>query len=137
MTQLSEHFTSDELSCRCGCGLLPGLDFIDELEDLRKVCGFPFIITSGARCPAHNAEVSGTREYGPHVITQMRYEIGCGAVDISIQGSQAVVLVSRAVDLWTGIGLKQHGPLAGRFIHLDNHISSPTMPRPRIWTYGG
>ena len=31
-------------------------DFLNKLDDLRHICGFPFIITSGYRDPSHSIE---------------------------------------------------------------------------------
>lgn len=62
MSKLSEHFGEDEFRCR-HCrelppgGMSPGL--IDKLEELRSRVGKPLRITSGYRCPAHNAAVGG------------------------------------------------------------------------------
>lgn len=58
--KLSEHFDSEEFACKCGCGY----DDIDQnlinvLERLRELAGFPLVISSGCRCPEHNAEVGG------------------------------------------------------------------------------
>lgn len=60
MGDLSEHFSLSEFRCKCGCGqviVVPAL--IELLEYVREFSGFPIIITSGYRCPDHNAAVGG------------------------------------------------------------------------------
>jgi uncharacterized protein YcbK (DUF882 family) len=44
-------------------------DFLNKLDDLRHICGFPFIITSGYRDPTHSIEARKTnagRKAGTH-----------------------------------------------------------------------
>lgn len=60
-----KHFTERELRCRC-CGQLPPSvrDNITSLvanilDPARDQLGAPIIVTSGYRCPAHNAAVGG------------------------------------------------------------------------------
>lgn len=128
LEQITPHFKLRELACRC-CGRM-GIDpaFLERLEDLRAAYGRPMIINSGYRCPDYNAKVSTTGRTGPHTI---------GAVDVRISGTEAHRLLHMALMIgFTGIGIKQHGPHSGRFIHLDNlptHTAS--HPRPWIWTY--
>ena len=62
--QLSEHFDSSEFACKCGCGgLHNGADInprlVQVLERMRQRCGRPLVISSGYRCPKHNAEEGG------------------------------------------------------------------------------
>ena len=120
------NFSRSELECKCGCGQaeMSGA-FMDLIQGLRNKCRFPFVISSGYRCPDHNEAVSGSGRSGPHT-TGM-------ACDISINGSHAWTLLAYAMDTgMPGIGIKQHGD--GRFIHLDM-LSNDTHPRPRVWSY--
>lgn len=124
-----KHFEIDEFTCTCGCGI-NGMreSFVDKLDDLRERCGFPFIVTSGYRCPEHNSRVSSTGSDGPHTTGR--------AVDLSVSGNDAFRLVAQCtLGGWmTGVGLKQHGAHASRFVHLDD-LAQPGHPRPRVWTY--
>ena len=65
-----KHFDPSEFACHCGtCGSdghEMNIDFVAMLDDLRERCGFPFRVTSGYRCPAHNQQVSTTGPDGPH-----------------------------------------------------------------------
>jgi uncharacterized protein YcbK (DUF882 family) len=105
MTKLSAHFTTSEVACRCGCGMLPTSHAIYRLEQLRVYCGFPFYITSGARCDAYNAKVGGVKK--------SRHPKG-EAFDIEVPADRRYDLIAAAVALgWFGIGI------AKTFIHLD------------------
>ena len=123
---MTPHFKKEELTCKCGCGMLPQVDFMDKIEALRVSCAFSFPVTSAARCPDHNARVSGTGRTGPHTTGR--------AIDIGVQGSQAVTLLRAALASgFTGIGVSQKG--GGRFIHLDDLPNGPNCPRPFVWSY--
>lgn len=104
---------------------------MEKLEALRTRYGRPLVVSSGARCPAYNATVSGTGETGPHTTGQ--------AVDLVIARGEAfnlLRLVYQQTHLgvgFTGIGFKQHGDK--RFMHLDDLPNAPGQPRPTIWSY--
>lgn len=119
------YFSVEELTCRCGCGkMLMDNDFMLWLVAVRDCFGMVMPVTSGYRCPAHNAAVSSTGDSGPHTTGK--------AVDVLIARGRATQLVRLALEMGVrGIGVKQHGPDAGRIIHLD------MLPRPEqiLWTY--
>ena len=119
------NFTEAEMRCHCGC-LRADMDpaFMAALQRVRNVYGKPMPVTSGFRCLDYNARISKTGRSGPHTTGR--------AVDIAISGENTYHLLSAAIGM-RGIGLKQHGPHAGRFMHLDS-LYGPM--RPRIWTYG-
>jgi uncharacterized protein YcbK (DUF882 family) len=122
------HFSPGELTCPCGCDEMR-IDeiFMARLERLRYRVNRPLPITSGYRCTSYNNTVSITGPDGPHTTGH--------AVDIAISGVDVPLLVRHALQTGlTGIGLKQHGPHAGRFVHLDD-LSGEGWPRPRIWSY--
>ncbi|MGI6252138.1 MAG: D-Ala-D-Ala carboxypeptidase family metallohydrolase [Aminivibrio sp.] len=53
------YFSSQEFACKCGCeknAIAAAL--VLRLDALREICG-PIRVTSGRRCPAHNAAVGG------------------------------------------------------------------------------
>ena len=120
------NFRADEFRCRCGCGAARmRRETLHSLQVLRTALGKPLAVTSGYRCPAHNAAVSSTGRTGPHTTGQ--------AVDIAAAFSFALDLAVTARRLgFTGIGLKQHGPHAARFVHLDDLDGGS---RPTVWTY--
>jgi uncharacterized protein YcbK (DUF882 family) len=92
-------------------------EFLEKLDDLRHVCGFPFIITSGYRDPSHSIEArkakAGTHARG--IASDIRINNGNEAYDI-IKNAQSMG--------FNGIGL------AKSFIHLDIRQGMPV-----IWSY--
>jgi zinc D-Ala-D-Ala carboxypeptidase len=129
MTYNPKYFKWSEFDQAC----LPGsgeqfMDrtFIQLLDQLRELCGFPLVVTSGYRSSAYNMQVSDTGENGPHTTGK--------AADISICGNRAHTLVKHAMALgFTGIGVSQRGEHNKRFIHLDTLY--PGDLRPWIWSY--
>jgi len=102
-------------------------EFLRRLEELRLAFAQPMIITSGYRCPFYNNKISSTGKAGPHTTGQ--------AVDVAISGPEAYTLVLLALQFsFSGVGIHQRGPHAGRFVHLDN-LPVASFPRPRIWSY--
>lgn len=125
---LTPHFSTEELTCHCGCGMLPRMESVDRLERLRVRCGFPFKVNSGARCAKHNREVATTGDDGPHTKGQ--------AFDIGVAGEQALELVDHArAEGFTGVGVNQKGPHEGRLVHIDDLPNADGQPRPWIWSY--
>ena len=124
---MTPHFSKAEVACKCGCGLLPPQSLMDRAERVRVKVGFPMPVNSGARCPEYNAKVSGTGLTGPHTK---------GALDIGVSGKQALAVIAAAQEEgMTGIGVKQHGPYAKRFVHLDDLPNADGQPRPHLWSY--
>ncbi len=119
------NFREHEFACKghnC-CNGRADMDagFMDLLQALRWATQKSITITSGYRCPEHNASVSTTGRTGPHTTGR--------AVDIGISGIAAIDLIVLARILgFKGFGPKQHGPHARRFVHLD------TLSE-RFWTY--
>ncbi|MFQ5509929.1 MAG: D-Ala-D-Ala carboxypeptidase family metallohydrolase [Leptospirillia bacterium] len=119
------HFPASEIACRhCG-DLVMHPPFMDRLERLRAAFAHPMPVTSGYRCPAHDATIGGA---GVHPTGR--------AVDVALSGADLYRLLALALSMgFTGIGIHQRGPMEQRFIHLDDMEDGHT-PRPRIWSYG-
>jgi len=118
-------FTRDEFECQCGCGEAEmSAVFIGKLQQTRTGYGKPMPITSGYRCPDHNANVSSTGRDGPHTTGR--------AVDIAVSHADAKRLLSFGLIYFSGIGVKQKG--SGRFLHFDD-LEAPAFPRPNVWSY--
>jgi zinc D-Ala-D-Ala carboxypeptidase len=124
---MTEHFTRAELTCKCGCGMLPELGFMVKVEKLRTMYSRPLVVSSAARCPKYNMAVSKTGQDGPHTTGR--------AIDFSIYGAEALHLVKivTSTALFTGLGINQKGP--DRFVHVDDLPGGPGCPRPWIWSY--
>ncbi|WP_299948246.1 D-Ala-D-Ala carboxypeptidase family metallohydrolase [uncultured Microbulbifer sp.] len=120
------YFTEAELSCRC-CGKLHfSDDTLRRLIRVREQFAKPMVITSGYRCQDHCAKIGST-------ITHTTGQ----AVDVSVSGGRAYELLGIAIEEgFTGIGVKQHGPHSGRFLHLDDLGPIPgERTRPTVWSY--
>lgn len=120
-----KNFRLEEFACKhCGENKISH-ELINNLQELRDECDFPFIITSGYRCPKHPVEIN-KKKSGMHTEGL--------AVDILVSGSQAYELVSAAPSFgFTGIGVNQKSK--GRFIHLDINGDKNGKIRPYIWSY--
>jgi zinc D-Ala-D-Ala carboxypeptidase len=101
---------------------------MDKLQQLREAVGFPLPISSGYRCPDHNAKVSSTGKTGPHTTGK--------AADPRMSGEKAFKVMAEACQLgFTGIGLSQKGAHESRFVHVDTLENGPGCPRPTVWSY--
>jgi len=117
MFMLTEHFSENELCCRCGCGQCQmNYRLLYILEKIRKEYGKPMHITSGYRCRAHNIAVKGT--------VNSKHMDGM-AVDVACDDSKnRYELVSLALILGIkGIGIDRS------FIHMDIRSDA------RMWVY--
>jgi len=60
VSQITYHFSEEELRCRCGCGLLLfDTKTMAGIEYMRARYDRPGHVLSGTRCPKHNASVGG------------------------------------------------------------------------------
>lgn len=110
MTRLTEHFTVEEMRCRCGCGeCLVRPELMQALEELRSKGPEPIIVNDGYRCKRHNAEVGG--------VPLSEHPRGIAA-DLEIKGLTLQQMYDRAKlvpnFLKGGIGVYDGG-----FIHVD------------------
>lgn len=125
------NFTVEEMRCPCGNCNLPIDDpefygFLQVYQDLRTTLGFPFHVTSMYRCPVYNDQLyvdmghrPGDHLAGPHTR---------GAADMLVNFERMYRLIDEATNRGMGIGIKQHGAVDGRYVHIDNLGS-------RLWTY--
>ncbi|WP_299947571.1 D-Ala-D-Ala carboxypeptidase family metallohydrolase [uncultured Microbulbifer sp.] len=122
----NDYFTEEELSCRC-CGKnhFSG-DTLRRLIRVRERFAKPMVINSGYRCRDHCARIGSIMT---HTTGQ--------AVDVSVSGGRAYELLGIALEEgFTGIGVKQHGPHKGRFLHLDDLGAIPgKRDGPTVWSY--
>lgn len=114
--KIPELFRDYELICKCGCGLLPDIGSVKKLYAFRLIMDKPIIVTSGARCRAHNKAVGGAKN-SPHLI---------GAFDLKIdrKDEYRAIMAAQSVG-FTGIGINDN-----TFMHLDDKRDEPA-----IWTY--
>tara|TARA_R100000406_G_scaffold93898_1_gene84763 strand:- start:268 stop:558 length:291 start_codon:yes stop_codon:yes gene_type:complete len=92
-------------------------EFLEQLDELRDRCGFPFVISSGYRSPSHPIEakkdVPGTHAQGI-------------AADIKINNAaHRYTIIREALSMgFSGVGVDRD------FIHVDTRGTAPV-----IWTY--
>lgn len=117
-----KYFHPDEFRCQhCGSEGIKS-SFTEKLDTIREECGFPFLISSGYRCPEHPIEAKKEKP-GAHSTGH--------AADIAVTGEQAIRVLEVAIKHGIKrIGVNQKG--SGRFIHLD---TAPELPAPAIWSY--
>lgn len=120
------YFKPGEFACRCGCGAnRMDLETVYKLDALRERLRTAIVVTSGYRCPAHNAATPGAASDSAHVA-------GKAADLFVIGGVAAFPIVAAAIDLgFTGIGIDQKRG-GRRIVHLDT-LDGPN--RPAIWSY--
>ena len=82
---LSNNFSRAEFKCKCGKCDYDTVDseLVVVLQLLRDYIGLPITITSGNRCPEHNANVGGSKN---------SYHIRGRAADIQVKGVNPSVL---------------------------------------------
>ena len=102
-----------------GSGKKMNIAFIEKLEAIRKECGFPFLINSGFRTPAHNALVGGKGESA--------HTNGLAA-DIHVKTSHELFKI---ISIALTCGVKRIG-VGKNFVHLD---LAPDLPQEVLWTY--
>ena len=110
-------FDKSEFDCQYTGENKMNPEFLEKLDKLREICGFPFVITSGYRSPDHPIEAAkdspGTHSQGI-------------AADIAMASSaNRYKLINYAFQQgFTGVGV------APSFIHLDIRDTVPVL-----WTY--
>ncbi len=117
---LTKSFSYKEVQCRCGCKkaeMKP--EFMEVLQKLRDLCGFPLVITSGYRCPRHNKAVGGA--------LNSSHMKGI-AVDIDIsqmpeERREKLLEAIKSIKEIKGVGI------AKSFIHIDTRAEKAT------WVY--
>ncbi len=123
------NFSYAEMSCKETGANDMKVSFMDSLQRLRHVCGFPFVVSSGYRSLLHSVE-KAKKSPGAHTLGK--------AVDILVSGEEAFRLLSLAMSSdsgFFGVGIAQRGPHDKRFIHLDGLIDEEGFPRPFVWSY--
>lgn len=107
MEKLTQNFSREEFTCRCGCGLMainPAI--VQRLQVIRDIVDLPIHILSGYRCNKHNLEVGGAKE-SQHMMGN--------AIDFRIE-DYSMQHLAIMLDKWSG-GF--HFYQSNNFIHID------------------
>jgi uncharacterized protein YcbK (DUF882 family) len=113
-----KHFRLEEFNCTHTNKNQMDTSFLEKLDELREICGFPFRITSGYRDATHPSEVvkaaPGTGTHCQGI-----------AADIAVSnGVERMNIVHEALKMGFSIGV------ARTFIHVDARTTTPVL-----WTY--
>lgn len=124
--KLSDNFRANEFACKCCDYTIIDTNLINLLEKLRFHVGKPLKITSGYRCPKHNASVGGA--------ALSRHVAGLAAdvrwdgfeFDIKTEQTKKMIRDLAQVSQLYGIGW------ADSFVHLDVDVSRKILTE---WKY--
>ena len=115
--KIPELFKDHELTCSCGCGMMPDKRSVERLYALRLIYNKPIKLTSASRCPNYNKKIGGA-ENSAHTKGK--------GFDMAIVPEDEFEVISIAQSVgFNGIGLNNN-----RFIHVDDD-----HPKPQMWTY--
>jgi peptidoglycan hydrolase-like protein with peptidoglycan-binding domain len=121
-TQLSKNFKSTEFDCNgSGCCTETPIDedLVTFLQQIRDHFNAPVNISSGYRCPTHNAKVSNASSKSKHMYGM--------AADIKVTGVPPAEVAKYAESIGVlGIGLYDTDS-DGHFVHID------TRPTKSFW----
>lgn len=102
------------------------MTFMDALQHFRNLCGFPFVIESGFRCPSQNRNVGGESD-SMHLMGR--------AADIAFHnGTEYFKLVKFSPIFFSGLGFNNGSyhvdnrtgeQVAWNYYHLYEKIKSP------------
>lgn len=112
-----KYFKLSEFNCKETGENRMDSEFLNKLDNLRELCGFPFTITSGYRSPDHSIE-RAKKTPGTH-------SKGIASDVLVTDANQKYLIIKYAMELgFTGIGI------AKNFIHVDTRETTPV-----IWRY--
>ena len=127
MAKLAKNLTTEEVQCKCGCGLEKiSPRTVEMFQRVRDKCGYPLIVTSGCRCEKHNKAVGGVAD-SAHLPNAYGY---CQALDIATPSPQVLFDVVKGLleSGCTRIGIN----FSKKFIHFD---TDETKPQRVIFKY--
>jgi len=112
-----DYFKIEDFDCQQTGNNMMSTAFIHKLDELRGVCGFPFVVTSGYRCPIGHSIEKAKANPGTH-------SEGIAA-DIAVQGgAQRRAIVHHALAMGMSVGV------AKTFVHVDIRETTPVL-----WCY--
>lgn len=130
MSWTHRYFTSKEFACKCGCGAGEDLSDIDT-ELLNRLCTVrelhgPLMITSGARCIAHNAKEGG-KPISAHITEPGKTKCRAAdllCLDVITRGALLPLIYTQ----FKRVGIQRS------FIHVDV-CGGPLYISPTTWLY--
>ena len=114
---MAKYFHENEFRCK-HCRQLPAggmdLNLIKILDEARERLGVPIIVSSGYRCPVHNANIGGaSQSYHMRGMAADIYSNQVNSFDLHAAVKQVMQ------DLNIPGGLCHYPPGRGEFVHVD------------------
>lgn len=115
--RIRPHILLSEARCRCGCGSLPHGRWLDTVDRLIDLIGFPIGISTMARCKTYNDKIGGVK-YSPHLLFGLDPEAETGGADLRCRDPRKrMVIVKAALDL-EAVGLITQIEVCDGHIHV-------------------
>ena len=114
-----------------GSGKNMDIKFLRFINELRKRCKFPFIVTSGYRTPEYHKSL---KDRGYHTSPTSAHLKGLAADIVMTDSKKRARFVYEAMELCNELDLPFRVGLAGKqgFAHID---IDETKQHPKIWIY--
>ena len=116
-----------------GSGKNMDIQFLRFINELRKRCKFPFIVTSGYRTPEYHKSLT---DRGYHTSPTSAHLKGLAADIVMTDSKKRARFVYEAMNLCSELSLPFRVGLAGKskgnFAHID---IDETKKSPKIWIY--
>lgn len=106
------HFKRNEFACKCGCGFdTVDFELLTLCNEVREFEGGPITVSSGCRCPAHNAKIGGV---------QISQHVKARAADLHVEYPELTYKwLCRQYPNQYGFGLYD------TFVHVDTRTNAP------------
>lgn len=123
--RLSKNFTSNEFQCPCKKCVDQFIDqkLIDKLQKVRDIYGKSVTVTSGYRCPEHNAAVGG--KVGSAHMSGLAVDISPSLLTLDELDDLYEICYNEFDNIGDGRSKK--------FIHVD--VREPKKTGKRLWIY--
>ena len=109
------------------------IKFLRFIDELRKRCKFPFVVTSGYRTPEHHQSLT---DRGYHTSPTSAHLKGLACDIVMTDSKKRARFVYEAMELCNELSLPFRVGLAGKskgnFAHID---IDETKQHPKIWIY--
>lgn len=116
-----------------GSGKNMDIQFLRFINELRKRCKFPFVVTSGYRTPEYHKSLT---DRGYHTSPTSAHLKGLAADIVMTDSKKRARFVYEAMNLCSELSLPFRVGLAGKskgnFAHID---IDETKKSPKIWIY--
>ena len=121
----AKFFTPEECADSIDGSIMVDRAALLAMDEVRRELNMPIRVNSWYRSKEHDAAIGGS---GGHTTGK--------SIDVGISHGPALLFIRIACAFgFTGIGVKQNGPIKSRFVHVDMMPNTKSRPRPTIWSY--